>query len=335
MPIAGQTTTPPSASKMDDGTIKVPGLGKAPAVPEFNAPPFKDIDITGRKKAAEDAAGIISDRAKFMEQQDAERVAAGIKDIYPEQFKAIEEEKGKLAGERSKAGWLALAEAGFAAAAGSSPYALQNFGIGALRGVQTFKEADKELRREEKDLRKDMLSLQREQQNMLEARLSNNRAAFDRAQSRVDSLQANVDAAADKQITNKNVFNMDVAKVGYQGRLTGFQQLMDDRRSDRQIAAHVASSNAQLRMAEKRLVASGLATQARVAQAQATALSKWENSREAETVYGTLEEKYGKNWASNPQAKAILNAARTEYVANNLLSLGGLTNEAVRDSSEL
>lgn len=53
----------------------------------------------------------------------------------------IEEEAAR---QKDIAPWMALAEAGFGMAAGSSPFALQNIGMGALRGVKAYGESNKD-----------------------------------------------------------------------------------------------------------------------------------------------------------------------------------------------
>jgi hypothetical protein len=88
----------------------------------------------------------------------------------PYQVKAAERlaaMEGRAAEEETKAPWMALAEAGFATAAGDSPFALQNIGKGAQKGLESFAKArERAAAAEEKRfaLESDLASKQRAEQ---------------------------------------------------------------------------------------------------------------------------------------------------------------------------
>ena len=88
----------------------------------------------------------------------------------PYQAKAAERlaaMEGRAAEEEAKAPWMALAEAGFATAAGDSPFALQNIGKGAQKGLESFaKSRERAAAAEEKRfaLESDLAAKQRAEQ---------------------------------------------------------------------------------------------------------------------------------------------------------------------------
>jgi DNA repair exonuclease SbcCD ATPase subunit len=132
-----------------------------------------------------------------------EAQAAGIKDIYGQQLADVAAEKEKLAGLGKENAWMAALEAGLGIAGGSSPYALQNIGQGAMKGVASYKDLQKELRQNEKELRREANNIEREQQSIARADLRGNQDAVERgadkliqAQTRLETLSAqNVDIA--------------------------------------------------------------------------------------------------------------------------------------------
>jgi hypothetical protein len=70
-------------------------------------------------------------------------------EFYSKQTAKIQEERDALKGEKSQAGWMALAKAGLGMAAGKSPYALQNIATGAMQGVEQYGIDTKDLRKEQ------------------------------------------------------------------------------------------------------------------------------------------------------------------------------------------
>jgi hypothetical protein len=90
----------------------------------------------------------------YINQQKAAMAEAGVDpDFYAKQAANIAAEKEALKGQRSDAGSMALAKAGFAMAAGKSPFALTNIAEGAGVGLDQYGRDLKEIKADEKLLR--------------------------------------------------------------------------------------------------------------------------------------------------------------------------------------
>lgn len=74
-------------------------------------------------------------------------------DFYAKQAAKLDAEREALKGEKSQAGWMALAKAGLGMAAGKSPFALQNIATGAMQGVEQYGLDVKDLKKEQNLLR--------------------------------------------------------------------------------------------------------------------------------------------------------------------------------------
>lgn len=91
---------------------------------------------------------------KAMENQKRAYELAGVPtDFYEKQANLNKEERDALANERSQAGWMALARAGFGAAAGKSPFALQNIAEGAIQGAEQYGKDVKDIKAEQRLLK--------------------------------------------------------------------------------------------------------------------------------------------------------------------------------------
>lgn len=105
------------------------------SIPKLNIPGELTIDqaMENRKRAME-LAGVPTD-------------------FYEKQAKELAADKATLATDKEKAGWLALAQAGFGMAGGKSPYAVQNIAEGAKMGLEQYGKDVKDIKAEQRLLR--------------------------------------------------------------------------------------------------------------------------------------------------------------------------------------
>lgn len=277
--------------------VSVPRAPTLPEAPEFTP---KTIDSSAAEKALQEAQERYSEEA-IREGRAARREGAGIKDIFDEQRKELEAEREKLKGGKEENAWMAALEAGLAIAGGSSPYALQNIGTGALRGASSYKEAQKELRQNERELRRELNSINREQQNVLEARLANDDAAVERGTDRILRAGDKVDQIA---LTNAQIENSAMQfNTGKQfdAQLAQFQAQVGDRRLAVQLSADAVKNNNMMRMYQNRIEASDRNTAVRLQQNRVNALAAMNKDPDYADFLASLDDKYKKKGgASNP-----------------------------------
>ena len=101
-----------------------------------------------RAKAAERAAQALTTPPPAIKPNEPDPAAEALNARKQEESNAHKERMDKLLGDdqplSAQDKWMALARAGFASAAGSSPYALQNIGAGLSKGVESLDELRKE-----------------------------------------------------------------------------------------------------------------------------------------------------------------------------------------------
>ena len=101
-----------------------------------------------RAKAAERAAQALTTPPPAIKPNEPDPAAEALNARKQEESNAHKERMDKLLGDdqplSAQDKWMALARAGFATAAGSSPYALQNIGAGLSKGVESLDELRKE-----------------------------------------------------------------------------------------------------------------------------------------------------------------------------------------------
>jgi len=306
----------PAAEQKPQAAPPVPTRPRAPSlggeVSPYKIDTFTPTEIpkTQAEAELEEAQKLAGkDKAEFMESKKKEREAAGIKDVYGQQFSDIVAEKNKLAEDKATSAWMAALEAGLSITAGDSPYALKNLGVGALKGISSYKDALKEIKQNEKDLRKEGNALERDQQNMLEARVRGDNAeyqtAFDRVQGRRDKIQS-IDA---QNIVLKN--SADQYNVGQKTEANKFsaQQTQENRRAQAQINAHIQAAQISADASTKAAIARILAGQ------QLNPLEKGKLDKLAEEAYLA--------YAQDPANKNKTLIPREAYKQNYIATMGG------------
>jgi hypothetical protein len=184
-------------------TSAAPPAAGLPTLPEAPDVQTQFIETEPSRKALMDAQDRYSPEA-ISARRAQEAQAAGIKDIYSQQLADVAAEKEKLAGSGKENAWMAALEAGLGIAGGSSPYALQNIGQGAMKGVASYKDLQKELRQNEKELRREANTIEREQQNVARADLRGNQEAVERGTDRIIQAQTRYEALSAQNVDIAN-----------------------------------------------------------------------------------------------------------------------------------
>ena len=204
---------------------------KTPAVPKFTT--NTDSILTEYLKGSEEREG------RLQEAISANRLQGKPFEEYAAQLRKEAEQAGA---EKEDAKNMALVKAGLAIMGGTSPYALQNIGKGAMVGVEDYQAAMKDLKRAERERTKEFANIE-------QARRAEERGDLERR----DAALVRASEAADRRqglVTDARV------KVGMQEQ----QQQFDAWRTQAQIAAQRDIANAQLagRMSGRGGVAGGL-----------------------------------------------------------------------------
>jgi len=303
LPFDTNQKQPPTAAGPSATGPGIPSLtvGKAPVLPtptEFNPTPLETETSRQRMLRAEDKYGEDAIRAR----QKRLREEAGIKDIYADQLTELGKEREALKGDKEKAGWTALMEAGLATMAGTSPFALQNIGAGALKGVGSYKDAVKELKQNERDLRREANTINREQQNVLEARVRGDQDAVDRGRAIIDSATNNYERKVDANAVIQNsALQFNIGKK-FDRDLAQFSSDTADFRLNKQLVADAAKHNQLMQMYENRIKASDKAAAARLMQNRIGALREMNKDPDYQRFLDSLDVKYKKQGgATNPQ----------------------------------
>lgn len=139
---------------------------------------------------------------------------------------------------------LALMQAGFAAAAGRSPNALANIAAGGISGVQTLAELNKDVRAEDRALRREILETELTQERMREAaaerRAAREQTAAERERTMLQTVSSNI---------NNRLGNIRSDILSARTKLT--PGIPEDQK--REIEIEIANLSAQARAEQDRL----------------------------------------------------------------------------------
>lgn len=156
-------TSPASAtaSTAASGIARLPGAAGAPTVGGDMVSRAKKTaseiyDTTGIDKLLQEKQGLVDARAaelrKGLESRPTEKAYLGLE-------QSLKKEEAAEAGEKDRATGMAIFKAGLAMMSGSSPYALQNIGKGAMVGAEEYGSAIKEFKKAAKDRQKLMAEI--------------------------------------------------------------------------------------------------------------------------------------------------------------------------------
>jgi hypothetical protein len=185
-------------SKIDD--VKYQGVGayQAGAMPDsakFNASAVPEVSFTATPayKAGDMPARAAVERTVDADAEAKKRLAElrGEANPYADREARLAEREGDIASDRERNPWLALAEAGFSMAGGTSQHALENIGKGGIAGLNEYAIGKKEL-----DARGDRAEDARSVMEGLQMDLDNNRKAES------DRYAAGLISAEDKKIAD-------------------------------------------------------------------------------------------------------------------------------------
>lgn len=141
---------------------------KAPAAATAGGKPAAAA-LGFREQYLKDLEGMGPGKAQTLEEIQAERAALMPKDkAFAGLEAALSKEAEGVEGEKKDALWMAVTQAGLAAAAGGSPYALKNIAEGFGTGLAGYKESLKEFKKADKERQKAMADI--EQARRAEAR---------------------------------------------------------------------------------------------------------------------------------------------------------------------
>jgi hypothetical protein len=180
---APKKETPPPASTGRKG----PGApGAAPAAGKPAAAGF-------REQYLKDLEGMAPEKTKTLEEIRAERAALMPKEkAYAGLEAALNKETEGAAGEKQDAIWMAVTQAGLAAAAGTSTSALKNIADGFGTGLAGYKESLKEFKKADKERQKAMADIE-------QARRAEERGDTDAAISLREKSQDRMDKFNDRK----------------------------------------------------------------------------------------------------------------------------------------
>lgn len=228
---------PPPGTSVADMMKTVPGdmaLRSAPGkTPEQSAQ-----DIAAARQTREKTVAKAEDRevipkagrssiapASFEEALGKAKSALGglpKEDVFADIKAELAERKGKSSEDLRQAAWMRLAEAGFGATAGTSPYALVNFGKSAVQSIKSYGEDLKEQRKLDREDRKLLADIRR----------------LEKAEARDDIFKTTELAYKIYNEANDDVRSrlasdttLAAARISAAGRPTQYEQLTADLRS--------------------------------------------------------------------------------------------------------
>lgn len=231
----------------------------APPAPRYSAAEIAQL----RSQAAEDQKAENAMYRQAAEDEARYRAAAGaaardtapartdggvtrepVKDRLTLRLEELKAEREANKEKRRENQLLALMQAGFAAAAGRSPNALANIAAGGISGVQTLAELNKDVRAEDRALRREILETELTQERMREAaaerRAAREQTAAERERTMLQTVSSNI---------NNRLGNIRSDILSARTKLT--PGIPEDQK--REIEIEIANLSAQARAEQDRL----------------------------------------------------------------------------------
>lgn len=189
--------------------------------------PPKDISLTAPKideSALDPLIGATPTRQSINEMMTAERQARGIDDkFFDKQLATLEADKEDIAKRRDKNLWESIAIAGLQTAAGKSQFGLQNIAEGLGVGVRNLIATDKDLRAEQRALRKEGNDILAAQQARREAQMQGDMAEFQRQDSIYRDLMGKKQQRIDTNVVNAQNATNEGKKLNFDRDLKVWQ----------------------------------------------------------------------------------------------------------------
>lgn len=123
--------------------------------------------------------------------------------------------RAETAEEKERAPWMALMQAGLATMAGTSPYALTNIGAGGAKGLASYVEAQKDLRKDQDkylEIQAKLGQAQREE-DLAALKYGTDSVKFDKAEANKERLQREELASREKIYAGNNAATIEAAKI--------------------------------------------------------------------------------------------------------------------------
>ena len=196
---------PSDAAPTVDPALTAGAGRKTPGAPGAAPAAAKPAAVGFREQYLKDLEGMGPEKTKTLEEIRAERAALMPKEkAYAGLEAALNKETEGAAGEKQDALWMAVTQAGLAAAAGSSPSALKNIADGFGTGLAGYKESLKEFKKADKERQKAMADIEQarraEERGDTDAAISLREKSQDRMQTFNDRKAAGLAAITGSQI---------------------------------------------------------------------------------------------------------------------------------------
>jgi hypothetical protein len=282
-------------------------------------------EFAGEKPTVESSVGNVKDFQK----------AFGVnEDVYKNQEERLKSQEGKLSEQKQTAGWMALAQAGLSAAAGSSPYALKNIAEGGVRGLSEYNNAMDKLQDREDKLNTARFNLEDAQNKFRQtgsatALQQYNSALNDYKSANRSYTQMEHNAATTAKSLDASMFSAEQSERGatQRGNLQATQSAQGLGLQYAQLRQTAAHNQAMLNMYDKKIEASDRATAARLYQVKANYLAKIKNSTAYQDFIAELNKKYAKTQgSSNPNyqrdLQMYINGELAPLLENKINELG-------------
>jgi len=320
----GTPTSVASANKSDTAADKSQTSSAAPDLPNmsFGFKPLTSVYDTPQAAARitklTTPVSIGQTREKFTGEEPTETSAIdqykkfneafGVsEDVYKNQEERLKSQEGKLSEQKQAAGWMALAQAGFAAAAGSSPYALKNISEGGVKGLSEYNNSMDKLQDREDKLNTARFNLEDAQNKFRQTGSAtalqqynsalNDYKSANRKYTEMENSNALSAKGVDASLFSAEQSSRDATQRANLQATQSAQGLGLQYAQLRQTAAH---NQAMMDMYDKRIASSDKATAARLFQVKANYLAKVENSTEYQDFIAKLDKKYEKSTIKGP-----------------------------------
>lgn len=156
--ILGGTPTGPAAQPATGGGLRAPGTGTGIAGGMGGAPKLKLPEGPSYESMAKDYYSGYGKEAEARDKATEEKIAAARAKVTGKPFEKLEEslkkEETEAKTEKDQAGYMAVFKAGLRMLSGTSPFALANIGAGGEAGLESYKDAMKDMRKAEKERQK-------------------------------------------------------------------------------------------------------------------------------------------------------------------------------------
>lgn len=211
LPVQGAAPAAAPATAPTQAPMGAPSPSAPPLSPFNYTPELLDESIYN-----DQLKGGAPTQAQIDAQQAERRTQYGVADDpFAGQRAELDKERADMPERKRRSGWEAALAAGLGMMQGKSQYALQNVGAGASVGLEQYKADAKDIRADERAMRKESAEIDRAQQAMKEARMNGDTAAYDKARDRYEGIQAKAQARADANTNTKNAAAAKGAELEY------------------------------------------------------------------------------------------------------------------------